>query len=342
MNLREQLFVVLAVSSILFIVGAGAFWVALGSTPIQIPWLAVPGYALLYGALALLAFFPPLMPRQMLNRVLLWLAVASGLLLVPAVYSTLAPGFLFANDGPPRISLDPVYPGGTEDYYINGLNVRYAPTLKRPPQGANFDFTIFMSSKTSGSGGGVLSAAAPQFTEADGYGNSLTFLWVRQGVMRATDDNGGFAEIDWNGRVPKLVDSKAFPRNVSARGPSLMANRLARVGPLLAFLTPFLSWFLLLLAFSWNPGSLNSSALFWVPGLILAAGLALIVCVMGSEWLPGRALDKVARSCVFAGPAVLALLVGTLSSAWILLLKRSECDDLWRQSPGRKKSRGRN
>ena len=115
-----------------------AVWIAGFFVP-GLPWVPFCGALVVFAPLLFLAASSQIQWNDGVRPVL-WAAAGSGLLLIPAIALALAPQWLHATDpGPPVIQLQPD-PNLPDRYQVDGLNVRWPPTIQKLPAGAGATF----------------------------------------------------------------------------------------------------------------------------------------------------------------------------------------------------------
>ncbi len=300
--------------SVLFVILAGSPWLTLVALVISYlvisaPWPGAAFYAAVFFPLALLALVPGLRPKARRAKVLISLALASLVLLIPGTILARATENLLVEDPVvPAIALESH--GGS--LRIKGLSIRWPPDIRRYAPGAGAEFGVEMSVK-----GGVHGRAVP-CTMEDGYGNSVQIQVKRQGVLHLEDQLGGFADIDWTGPVPVLLASRAVGRSASARGPTPLAWHLVSAGEWLVLVTPFIAWSLWTAALAhtgrlcgWvGSADLYLSFLFQTGGLI---GFILVLFLMvtgpgaGGDQAMGHAILVIALAFLALGVSLIGL-----------------------------------
>lgn len=230
---------------------------------------------------------------------------------------------LMSEPANPKITLDPL-PNRVNVFRITGVNVRWAPEIQKDSPEVEFGGAM---SHFGGSSGWGVTAARPNFKMNDGYGNWVSFELLRAGVVRVTDNLGGFAEIDWNDAAPVVTDSRAMRKTASARGPSYNGRRLAAQGQLMVFVTPFLSWLLFTIAFATFARAERNkdvASSFWDARNLQLIGLGLYGLIMLVQWTRGHrggeaGLGAMALICLLGIPALLTSAAGTIRMGRLVL-----------------------
>ena len=155
----------------------------------------------------------------------------------------------------------------------------------------------------------------------DGLGNHIAFSEKGPGVLRVEDNIGGFAEINWNGDVPILVDSRALPRTASARGPTLAAIHIAAGGEIVLLFAPFVAWMLLTMALvqleALSTKSPSASLLLQSIAMVIYV-IALLMSLKSPDG-PNGVGRGMFVGFVLVAPALLMSLIGLLMMSWCLM-----------------------
>lgn len=285
---------------VVWIVGtgfAGSIWIPLG------PTIAI------YAALVYFAFVERSGSRRR-HQTGQWFARASalsGVLLIPAVLFATAADWTRAEQvGPARIDLE-FNPNPGDRARVTGLNVRWAPTIRKIAKPGGTVFSLEMSQAA-----GRESRNIPAKLE-DGFGNSVSATEPNPGRLRLTDGVGGTVDIDWTAAAPRIVASQAVPRTASTIGPSRFGRRSVAAGQYALLIVPLVG--MLLFAFARRHATNDTGSLLTNSIWIQSLGLALHIVVLGVVWLASgqsgeRGISAAAMSICTMTPAILTSLVG--------------------------------
>jgi hypothetical protein len=226
-------------------------------------------------------------------RMILVAAIATGLLLVPAVILHASPRYLLEPDttASSGIVLKP-WRGSAESVVISGLSVRYDPRLEKAKGGPPYQFRLSFQFR----GGEEVGPPLGRFD--DGYGNWLDLTQPGPGVVRLVDSRGGYAAIRWDGNQFVLDDSRTAGKSESARGPTRDAVRFASWGEGLLLVTPLLCWLLLtLFARQLRADRSQPTRRSVVSAVLQGLGIAFVLCIPFSPTGPGHEMGPIGFVC---------------------------------------------